>query len=50
MKQVFTLSLILLILITTASFLVPYTLMSIGTETTQFYVGVTFCDMAYTWI
>ena len=43
MKQVFTLSLILLILITTASFLVPYTLMSIGTETTQFYVGVTFC-------
>jgi len=43
MKQVFTLSLILLILITTASFLVAYTLMSIGTETTQFYVGVTFC-------
>jgi hypothetical protein len=43
MKQVFTLSLILLILIATISVLVPYTSVSINTETTQFYVGVTYC-------
>ena len=43
MKQVFSLALILLLMITTTSFLVPYYLMSINTGTTQFYVGVTFC-------
>jgi hypothetical protein len=43
MKQVFSLALILLLMIATASFLVSYPAISKSAETTPFYVGVTFC-------
>jgi hypothetical protein len=43
MNKIVAFSLILLITIITASFLVPYTLISNNTKTKQFYVGVTFC-------
>jgi hypothetical protein len=43
MKQTFIISLILLIVIATASFLIPYSTMNKLTEPRQFYVGVTFC-------
>ena len=42
MKQVFTLSLILLIIIATTSFLVPYPLIDENSKIAQFFVGVTF--------
>jgi hypothetical protein len=42
MKQVFTLSLILLMLIATTSFLVPYPLIDENSKIAQFFVGVTF--------
>lgn len=43
MRQPFIITLFLLILITTASFLIPNTAISKRTETRQFYIGVTFC-------
>ena len=43
MKKIFILSLILLVTIATAAFLVPYTLTNKSTETKPFYVGVAFC-------
>ena len=43
MKPVLVLSLILLVVIASASFLVPYALINQNNETTPFYIGVTFC-------
>ena len=43
MKQVIILSLILIIIIITASFLVTYSLISHNTKAAPFYVGVNFC-------
>ena len=43
MKYAFVISIILLVLIATASFLIPYTSMNKRAETKPFYVGVTFC-------
>ena len=43
MKQGFTLSAIILLILSTTAVLVYYSLVSENKETTQFYVGVTFC-------
>ena len=43
MKKIFILSLILLVTIATAAFLVPYTLTNKSTETKPFYIGVNYC-------
>ena len=43
MKQVIILSLILILIIATASFLVSYSITNNNTDATPFYVGVTFC-------
>ena len=43
MKRVLTFTLIFLLIIATASFLVPYYLVNINTEKKPFYVGVNFC-------